>query len=46
MYLSLVNRNEIPFIDYGRTTLMPEEMRKHLNRDVTLALCPGVGRAF
>ncbi|RXK35145.1 hypothetical protein M231_07593 [Tremella mesenterica] len=38
---SLVNMNRIPYLDFGRSTLISYEMRKHINRAVMLALCPG-----
>ena len=40
---SLINDNQIPYIDFGHTTVVPAEMAKHMNRDVMLALCPAVG---
>lgn len=32
----------IPFIDFGHTTYIPDEMKKHMNKDVMQALTPSV----
>ncbi|WVO12723.1 hypothetical protein L204_100331 [Cryptococcus depauperatus] len=36
----LINEIKIPFIDFGHTSLIPKDMRVHMNRDVMLALSP------
>jgi RNA polymerase I-specific transcription initiation factor RRN7 len=37
---SSINENQIPYIDFGHTSLLPAEMAKHMNRDIMIALCP------
>ena len=41
---SLVNSISIPYIDFGRSTHLPEEMQRKINRDTMLALAPTVSR--
>ncbi|ORX40017.1 hypothetical protein BD324DRAFT_615952 [Kockovaella imperatae] len=37
---SLINLNRIPYIDYGYTNLIPENMKSHMNRELRQALSP------
>ncbi|WVQ77975.1 hypothetical protein IAT38_000056 [Cryptococcus sp. DSM 104549] len=37
---NLVNENKIPYLDFGHTTHIPDEMRKHINREAMNALSP------
>ncbi|WOO82107.1 uncharacterized protein LOC62_04G005609 [Vanrija pseudolonga] len=37
---SLINLNRIPYIDFGKSTLLPEEMRMRMNHDVRVSLRP------
>jgi hypothetical protein len=37
---SIVDENQIPYLDFAHTTLLPEDMIKHMNRDVISALSP------
>lgn len=39
---SLISTMAIPFIDFGHTTYIPDEMKKHMNKDVMQALTPSV----
>lgn len=39
--LSVVNHNKIPFIEFFKSTQLPAEMKKHMNRAVRLSLMPG-----
>lgn len=41
MTLSVVNHNKIPFIEFFKSTQLPAEMKKHMNRAVRLSLMPG-----
>lgn len=36
----MINANEIPYIDFARTTLLPPDMVKHMNREVRSSLRP------
>ncbi|WVO21859.1 uncharacterized protein IAS62_003179 [Cryptococcus decagattii] len=36
----LISTMAIPFIDFGHTTYIPDEMKKHMNKDVMQALTP------
>lgn len=36
----------IPFIDFGQTTYIPDEMKKHMNKDVMQALTPSVRSSY
>ena len=38
----MVNRVQIPYIDFGRSSHVPDEMRKHIDRTTMIALCPTV----
>ena len=42
-HLSLVEDIDIPYIDFVRSNLLPEDMRKKMNHDVQVALGPKVG---
>jgi hypothetical protein len=37
---SLVNGNLIPYLDFAHSTLLPAEMRTHMNRNVMTSLSP------
>ncbi|KAK8869704.1 hypothetical protein IAR55_000272 [Kwoniella newhampshirensis] len=37
---NLINEVKIPYIDFAHTTYLSDEMKKHMNRDVTAALSP------
>lgn len=36
-----INHNRIPFIEFFKSTLLPAEMKKHMNRSVRISLMPG-----
>ncbi|OXG53108.1 RNA polymerase I-specific transcription initiation factor RRN7 [Cryptococcus neoformans] len=36
----LISTMAIPFIDFGHTTYIPDEMKRHMNKDVMQALTP------
>lgn len=38
--IRIVNGNTIPYLDFAHTTLLPDGMRKHMNRTVMLSLSP------
>jgi hypothetical protein len=38
----MINDNTLPYLDFARTTFIPEEMFNRMNRDVRLALTPRV----
>lgn len=37
---SLINLNRIPYIDFGKSTLLPKEMLIRMNHDVRVSLRP------
>jgi len=39
---SLINSTTLPYIDFGRSSYLPEEMQRKINRDTMLALSPTV----
>jgi hypothetical protein len=36
----IVNGNIIPYLDFAHSNLLPEGMRKHMNKNVMLSLSP------
>lgn len=43
---SLISTMAIPFIDFGHTTYIPDEMKRHMNKDVMQALTPSVRSSY
>ncbi|ORY24983.1 hypothetical protein BCR39DRAFT_545473 [Naematelia encephala] len=37
---ALINDAKIPYLDFAHTTIVPQDMYKHMNREVALALSP------